>query len=68
MTRRLMPLPQAFRQARETVSEEERSSWPHYRDVYSMILDGLIPAHQVRGRWHANPAAIAAKLCNSQED
>jgi hypothetical protein len=67
MTRRLLPLPQAFQQAKKMASEEDQSNWPRYRSVYEMALDGEIPAQQIRGRWHASPGVIAA-MCKSPED
>jgi hypothetical protein len=67
MTQRI-PLPAAFRQAREMASDEAKSNWPRYREVYQMALDGTMPAEQIRGRWYANPGVIAGKLRKSAED
>jgi hypothetical protein len=31
---------------------KDKSATPSYRQVYSAVLDGSIPAERIRGRWY----------------
>jgi hypothetical protein len=55
ITMALKPLTSLKREAEQVTG---RSIPLAYRDIYTAAVDGAIPAEQVRGRWHFDPANV----------
>jgi hypothetical protein len=55
-TERLIPLPQLPRELTAHTGQQA----PSYRRLYTLVLDGRLPATQVNGRHHVRAADVPA--------